>query len=119
MSSHVYKLVLHTFLPCLHACVQEMQLWMRRNGFRVNLRWLAEMQTLGWICLTVLALWLFCLFCAWISGLTSEPEPGHPDIRQLDVQRRYISSQPSAYHHNPDRPSTYSSQYVHNAPLDL
>ena len=100
------------------ACrVQDIQLWMRRKGYRVNLRWLAEVQTLGWICITVLALWLFCLFCSWISGLTSETE--QPDIRQLDVQRRYISSQPSTYHYNPDRPSTYSSQRVHNSPSEL
>ena len=103
---------------CPHGCVQEIQLWMRRKGYRVNLRYLAEVQTLGFICLTLLAIWLFCLFCSWILGLTSDIEPGHPDIRQLEVQRQY-SSQPSTHHYNPDRPSTYSSQHIHDAPLDL
>lgn len=119
MSSPVtISLVVHNWPPCPHGCVQEIQLWMRRKGYRVNLRYLAEVQTLGFICLTVLTLWLFCLFRSWISGLTSDVEPGYHDIRQLEVQRQYIS-QLSTYHYNPDRPSTYSSHNVHDAPLDL
>lgn len=99
--------------------MQEIQLWMRRNGYRVNLRWLAEVQTLIWICLTGLVLWLFCLFCSWVSGLTSDTDMEHHSIGLLEVQRHYASSQPSTRHFDPQRPSTYSSQPVHDAHVDL
>lgn len=102
---------------CWHA-VQDIQLWMRRRGYRVNLRWLAEVQTLIWIGVAVLVLWLFCLFCSWVSGLASDTESGHHSIGQLEVQGRYASSQPSTRHFDPQRPSTYSS-HIHDAHVDL
>ena len=88
---------------------------MRHNGYRINLRGLAEVQTLGWIFLTVLALWLFCLFCSWVSQLTSEDGIGHNSMQQLKVQKAYMSSQPSRHSYNAKHPNTYSSQYAHDA----
>ena len=88
--------------------VQDVLLWLRRKGYRINLRGLAERQTLWWIGIITLVVWGFCWLCSLISGMSSgELIPDDIQVERLEAQRRYMSSHPSAYRFDARNPSTF------------
>jgi len=112
--------------PAAHACsegiqtphflyVQDVLLWLRRKGYRINLRALAERQTLWWIGIIILVVWGFCWLCSLISGISGgDSASDEIQLERLEAQRRYMSSHPSAYRFDARNPSTFYATQEHD-----
>jgi len=95
--------------------VQDVLLWLRQKGFRVNLRGLAERQTLWWIGIIILVVWGFCWLCSLISGMSGgDSASDEIQLERLEAQRRYMSSHPSAYRFDARNPSTFYATQEHD-----
>ena len=112
--------------PAAHACsegiltmhflhVQDVLLWLRRKGYRINLRGLAERQTLWWIGIIIFVVWGFCWLCSLISGMSNgDSVPDEIQVERLEAERRYMSSHPSTYRFDARNPSTFYAKQEHN-----
>lgn len=74
--------------------------WVRRKGYRVNLRYLAEVQTLGWLVLTWFTLWGFYRLCQLVASLgasslqqNSPPQFQHRQYVQPRTAQQYAGSE--------------------------
>lgn len=87
---------------------------MRRKGYRMNLRGLAERQTLLWIGIVVFSFWLLCQLLAWLSSINSDSVSSQLPVEQLEAQRRYMSSHATTHRFDARNPSTYKPKYTHD-----
>ncbi|DBB02511.1 TPA: hypothetical protein ACH3X3_011503 [Trebouxia sp. C0006] len=95
--------------------IQDVLLWLRRKGYRINLRGLAERQTLWWIGIIIFVVWGFCWLCSLISGMSNgDSVPDEIQVERLEAQRRYMSSHPSTYRFDARNPSTFYAKQEHN-----
>ena len=92
--------------------MQDVLLWLRRKGYRVNLRGLAERQTLAWIGIVIMSVWGFCWLCSLISSMNSGNSGSHQiPLGRLETQRHYMSNHPSTYRFDAKHPSTFNPRH--------
>lgn len=85
-------------VPCMCAppCVQEVLGVARRRGWRLNLRWLGELQTLAWLVgLVLLGRWLAALITSE-GGLFGLDEQYYAEQQQWKQQQAQAARQAAA-----------------------
>lgn len=63
--------------------------WVQRKGYRVNLRYLAERQTLGWLVVIWFTAWGFCRLCQLLGSIDTGSPRQHAPI-SFAGQRQYV-----------------------------